>query len=213
MARFSPLSGEGFEQLLRACDADPQRASVRYQALRRRLVWFFETKGSRAPEDHADETLTRIARKLGGGEVIQQVETYALGVARYVLLESMRRTVETSLNDDVPEPASDEEGQEEGEEARVRCMESCLSSFSGSDRDLILTYYLGERRGRIDARRALADRLGIPVSALRIRVFRLRQRLHGCVLGCVERGVAVMNPAVPSVPGVRSIADGRAGAR
>lgn len=204
--QINSLTREGFDGLLRAFDADPQRAGARYHALRRKLIWFFETKGSRAPEDHADETLTRIAGKLARGERINEVESYALGVARFVRLESLRQTVETSLTQDVPEPRVSEDPTGTDADHRVICMERCLSKLSGTDRHMIVTYYLGERRGRIDARKALAGQLGIPVAALRIRVFRVRQRLHTCVCACVQRLGAAMDADVRPVPDVSSIA-------
>lgn len=210
-APLSLASRRGYDRLLRALDADPERAGARFESLRRRLVWFFERRGSRAAEDHADETLTRVAGKLEAGEPIQNVETYSLGVARFVRLEALRGPRETTLDPEhveavavSPAPVEDED-----RDRRLTCMERCLTVCSPEERELILTYYLGEHRGRIDLRRELADRLGIPVAALRIRAFRIRQRLLACVTSCLERVDREMNRGFASV---RSM-DARGGVR
>lgn len=202
--RFSPVTGRGFDRLLRALDEDPDRAEARYAQLRRRLVWFFERRGLPAAEDHADETLTRVAQKLESGEQVEDVETYSLGVARFVRLESLRQVRETPLDLEMVEPSTgariavtDDEPDD-----RLPCMQRCLAACSAEERELILTYYLGESRGRIDLRRALAARLGIPVAALRIRAFRTRQRLLACVTTCLERVGTAMNGRLASVQGM-----------
>jgi len=47
---------------------------------------------------------------------------------------------------------------------------------------LILRYYQGEQRAKIENRRALAERLGLTINALRIRASRIRSRLEACVI-------------------------------
>jgi DNA-directed RNA polymerase specialized sigma24 family protein len=81
------ITQDAFDLLLRKLDEDRDRAGERYEAARRKLVKFFELRGSDAPEEHADETLNRVARKLAEGERIENVNAYLLGVARLVLKE------------------------------------------------------------------------------------------------------------------------------
>ena len=45
----------------------------------------------------------------------------------------------------------------------------------------MLDYYQGDKQSLIDRRKALADRLGIPINALRLRVNRIRIQLENCV--------------------------------
>lgn len=199
--RFSPVTGRGFDRLLRSLDEDPDRAEARYAHLRRRLVWFFERRGLPAAEDHADETLTRVAQKLEAGERVEDVGTYSLGVARFVRLESLRQVRETPLDLETVEPSVEPRTPVTVDEPddRLPCMQRCLAACSAEERELILTYYLGESRGRIDLRRALAARLGIPVATLRIRAFRTRQRLLACVTTCLERVGTAMDGRLASV--------------
>ena len=61
------LNAPAFQRLLARLDADPARAGERYEDLRRTLVRFFEWRGAPFPDDHADETFDRVARRLDEG--------------------------------------------------------------------------------------------------------------------------------------------------
>src|SRR5437773_826195 len=84
------LTSAAFHRLLARLDPDPQRAGEKYEALRRRLVAFFEWRGAPWPEEHADETIDRVAKRAAEDEAVINVEAYAVGVARMVLLEALR---------------------------------------------------------------------------------------------------------------------------
>src|SRR5215831_12242937 len=84
------LTEEGFTRLLEALDSDRDRAAERYEHLRRSLIKYFDWRGSNNSERGADETIDRLARKLSEGNIVDDLHTYALGVARYVHLESLR---------------------------------------------------------------------------------------------------------------------------
>ena len=86
------LTPEAFTKLLAKLSPDPDIAGGEYEELRRRLIKFFEWRGAFFPEDLADETLTRTARKIDKGEEIEKnVIALALGVAHFVFLETSRR--------------------------------------------------------------------------------------------------------------------------
>src|SRR5215475_3505065 len=83
------LTPKAFTKLLDKLSADPEIAGGEYEELRRRLIKFFEWRGSLFPEDLADETLNRTARKIDGDEEIEKnVIALALGVAHFVFLET-----------------------------------------------------------------------------------------------------------------------------
>src|SRR6187401_2822513 len=84
------LTPRGFERLLDHLHADRDAAGRIYEQLRRRLVRFFEGRRCAFPDEHADETLNRVARKLDAGEAIQDVTTYVIGIARMVVREVAR---------------------------------------------------------------------------------------------------------------------------
>lgn len=68
---------------------------------------------------------------------------------------------------------------------RYECFERCLQSLPDENRDVILEYYQEEKRSKIDRRKTLAERLGVPLNALRIRACRIRAKLETCVGDCV----------------------------
>ena len=76
---------------------------------------------------------------------------------------------------------------ENDEESRLTCLRSCLQTLSPDNRDLILQYYQGEKGEKIENRKKLLQRLGIPVNTLRMRALRLRERLQSCVEECQGR--------------------------
>ena len=53
-------------------------------------------------------------------------------------------------------------------------------------RELILEYYQEDRRAKIQLRQQLADRLHIPLNALRIRTHRIRMSLEECIKSCLQ---------------------------
>src|SRR5437870_12644858 len=86
----SALTSEAFAKFLACLDADGQRAGEKYEDLRRTLIRFFEWRGAPFPEEHADETFNRVARKLGEGVQIKNVGGYCYEVARLVHLEALK---------------------------------------------------------------------------------------------------------------------------
>src|SRR5215471_13414988 len=61
------LTAPAFEGLLGALDADRDRAAEEYERLRTRLIGLLRWWGASQPEDLADETLDRVARKIQDG--------------------------------------------------------------------------------------------------------------------------------------------------
>lgn len=189
------LTGEAFDQLLASLDADRERAGHEYEGVRRKLLKFFEWRGSDAPEEHADETINRVARKLAAGERIDNLNGYFLGVARLLFKEVLRgrdreRAALHQLQ--IQTPAHAEEADiDDAAERRRECLENCLRALSADERALISGYYEHDADSRIRHRRELAAALRIPLNALRIRAHRIRAGLEACVRQCVGREGAV----------------------
>jgi DNA-directed RNA polymerase specialized sigma24 family protein len=184
----SALNEETFDRLLGALDANREHAAERYEDLRRTLLRFFEWRGAPFPEEHADETFDRVARRLDQGVVVSNIGAYLYGVARHVLLETRKdperhRVAVDVLALDPAQPVADESGDDEG---RLVCLEKCLNGLAPDARALIVGYYRDDTCGRIETRRAMAARLGINADALANRAQRLRDKLHGCVRACLS---------------------------
>jgi DNA-directed RNA polymerase specialized sigma24 family protein len=179
------LTAGAFASLLTRLGPDPERAGSSYEHLRRALVSFFAWRGAATPEECADETLDRLAARLDEGVAVKDVPRFAHGIARLVLLEHWRRPDARSvpLEELAPQPATVAETPED--DALRQCLDRCLDELVPESRDLILEYYGGEGRSRIDRRKRTAQALGVSESALRSRAQRLRDQLEGCVRRCL----------------------------
>ena len=183
------MNKESFDAFLTSLDQDRLRAAEKYEQIRLRLINFFIWRGGQFPEDDADETINRIIRKLGEGNQIRDTATYVYGIARMVALEGgRRRELQVSLNDERVFAAPSESDESEGTELRLWCLDQCLDKLKAEARELITDYYRNEKSEKIEHRRRLAERLGIPVNALRIRALRTREKLSACIEGCLEKG-------------------------
>lgn len=181
------LTQESFDKLLLALGDDRDSGGEKYLEIRANLIRFFEWRGCPFPEDHADETFNRIAKRVAEGEQITNPAGYAMGVARLLVLEIIkgRQREQVALN----ELTNNAETQTEtsDDECRIDCLRGCLQDLPDDNRQLILDYYQGEKGDKIQNRKKLMDKLGIPVNTLRMRALRLRERLQVCVENCVSQ--------------------------
>ena len=177
------MTAAGFERLLQRLDADPDRAAAEYELLRLALVKFFDWRGAWEPEECADETVDRLAQKLQGETHVDDVRRYAHGIARLVLLESLRRQGQSPVVAH-PHLASFPATSEQETSDLQQCFDRCLAELPDESRTLVLRYYQ-EGRSKADYRRRLAAAAGFSETALRSRVQRVRDRLEQCVQGCL----------------------------
>jgi DNA-directed RNA polymerase specialized sigma24 family protein len=182
------LRPEHFEALLQRLGPDREFAGTRYEQLRRRLVTVFEYRRCSHPEELADQTLDRTARRLqemGSDFVGSDPARFVFGVAWNVARESFRRTSTFPLPDKW-EPVSPVASEAEDERERA-CLDRCLEDLEAPDRDLILGYHQGEKSARIRRRSELAHELGMSPNALRLKIHRITGCLRECVVGCTKR--------------------------
>lgn len=179
------LSAEAFEALLNALADDRTRAAERYERIRAKLIRYFSWERCPSPEDCADDTLNRMARRILDGEEILNAESYSYGVARLVFKETLSREQrEHAVAEELRKRLTAEDHDADDGRAE-ECLASCLAALTPEQRGFILEYYRGERRARIEARRQMADRLGLPLNAVRNRALRLREKLEACTLSCL----------------------------
>jgi len=182
------LTQEAFDRLLAALGHDRDTAAARYLEIRRNLVRLFEWRGCSTPEEYADETINRCARKMGEGDDIRDVPTYCIGIARMVLLEMRRdRAREARPLEEAPEPRVPAAEPEMDVDRRAECLRGCLGQLSPDTRKLILHYYQGDKGDKIRNRKSLTELLGVPASTLRMRALRVRERLQMCAENCMQR--------------------------
>src|ERR1041384_6721175 len=120
------LTQEAFDKLLIALGGDRESGSEKYLEIRNNLTRFFEWRGCSFPEDHADETFNRIAKKLDEGEQILNPPGYAMGVARLLLLEILKsRQREQSALNEIGTAGETYVADDDGED-RLECPRDCL---------------------------------------------------------------------------------------
>ncbi len=196
------LTKDAFDRLLSVLDPDRNEAGLKYERIREKLTNLFRWRGCLEPESYVDETIDRVARKIGEGAEVQARDPYLYfhGVALNVLREHWKKTQRHGVKslDELPVSDSpaidpvmerDQHAERENHEVRLECLEDCVGALpQAASRD---------RHGAITRRPAgpksaqrneLAKRLGIPINALRIRAFRIRGELEDCVGRCVKRG-------------------------
>jgi DNA-directed RNA polymerase specialized sigma24 family protein len=195
----SGLTQAGFELLLARLHPERDQAGQKYELLRAKLLKFFAYRGCASPDQAADETVNRVARRLEEGEAIraEDASAYFLGVARNVLREYWARPEGSwrALDDIAPGDLSapDEPPADEEEERLWACFDRCLGTMDPRQRELVVEYYEWGRRQRIGSRKDLCRRLGLTLNAVRIRAHRIRASLERCVRRCGASGE--MEPA------------------
>ena len=178
-------------------DSDQDSGAQKYEEMRQKLISYFDRRGCRFPEDLADETLNRVAHKLDEKGSITNVTPaqFCYIKARQVLHEYWRRPEqkEIALED---MPVSDQtdrrtflstnlNDERDEQEKWMECLKECLQKLKPQDHELIIKYYYGEERVKIDNRQKLAEELGISSKTLVMRALRIRNRLEDCVKKCV----------------------------
>jgi DNA-directed RNA polymerase specialized sigma24 family protein len=189
-----------FREFLHWLDEGTNSDGQRYLEVRRRLELYFDRKNCVAPGELADETLNRVARKLEENGEITDVGPlqYCYIVAKYVFLETLRAEKRAPfyrpLTNANPSNLSGQsatlleaDSASHQKEKTAECLDHCLMNLPSADRDLIVEYYRGHQRDKIERRAALATQFGLTANALSIRACRVRQKLETCIQACLKK--------------------------
>src|SRR4051812_48834551 len=86
------LNTRAFQRLLTWLDEDANSDGQKYLEMRRRLLAYFDRKNCLTPDELADETLNRVARRLEEEGAIEgdTPARYCYIVARFVFMEHLR---------------------------------------------------------------------------------------------------------------------------
>ena len=172
----SYLTPDNFERFLTALDPDRERAAIKYEQLRARLIRFFVSKGSSSAEELTDDVINRVIQRIEAVEKVDDVNLYSYGVAKFVLKESIKKQPQATPLRAVPDVAERDSERE--------CLERCIGQLPSNEQDLILEYYLSSGPSKIEQQRRLAEEMHVSVNALRIRAHRIRQALENCIREC-----------------------------
>jgi DNA-directed RNA polymerase specialized sigma24 family protein len=190
------LTQVAFRRLLEWLDDGTESNGETYLEIRRRLVAYFDRRNRPAADDLADETLNRVGRTLEktGSIAVTPPARYCYVIARFVLLEDLRRARRHIQVDEARTPSLGDGPDESGllKERRLDCLDRCLGLLKEDQRELAVEYYRDAKRQRIERRRGLAGRLGITMNALGIRACRIRAALETCVDACCRNASGVL---------------------
>lgn len=180
MRREKTITEESLKDLLTWLDEDSEAAGQKYETIRKRLIKIFVVRGCGDAEDLADVTITRVAARLPEirDNYVGEKISYFCGVARKVYLESRRRKEITT--DSLPPPRT-----QTRPDTMRECLRECLDRLPREQRELVLEYYLYDKRAKIDHRKLLAEELMISANALRLKAHHIRASLEKCVRDCV----------------------------
>ena len=157
-------------------------AAAEYERLRLRLVTFFRLRFPADADALADEAIDRLARRLGEGTPVESLAAYALGIARFLVMETAARR---RKEDEAARAASYDVAlhvEDEEPDAAIAALKNCLESIGPRSSQLILAYYVAEGDGsRIERRQQLAQAAGLSLNALRNRALRIRTALEACM--------------------------------
>jgi RNA polymerase sigma factor (sigma-70 family) len=180
LRKFHVLNAEDFGRLLAWLDADRERAGELYEKIRRRLVTILAARGCPVPEELADETFDRVARRVK--DIADSYEgdkiTYFFGVANNVHHEYLKRPAPPA---DLPRHEPDDEKEQIHD-----CLEKCLLEQPEEARQLITQYYAADKQAKIDLRKQLAETMGVSINTLRLRALRIREKLQECIENCAN---------------------------
>jgi DNA-directed RNA polymerase specialized sigma24 family protein len=172
---------------------DESSGARTYEEIRRKLILLFRWRGCYIPEELADETIDRVERAVLKPDFHYDEGDKALyfrGFARNVFREWLRKERRlptdpiTETHIELPAPSTNPEP----DDLRRAYLEHCLNKLPSESKSLVLRYYRGDKREKIDGRQLQAKELGIELNALRIQAYRLRNELRRCVEDCEAKG-------------------------
>lgn len=189
MPRERGSTDKSFNELLAWLHPEPETAALMYETIRADLIRIFRWRSCSDPEGMADETIIRVTRKVGeiAASYIGSHTSYFYGVAKNLLHEYDRRR-DVSLSPPAEQFILAPQTEEDDSSERVyECFEGCLKRLEAAERKLVIRYYDGQGRAKIDGRKRLAGKLGIDLNALRVRTRRIRAKLRECIEKCLAK--------------------------
>jgi DNA-directed RNA polymerase specialized sigma24 family protein len=180
MKNSDALSPEYFQGFLNLLSENPETAAREYSVLREKFVRFFILRGlsSGEAESASDETLDRMIAKMREGEEIEDPTRYGYGIARFILLEKLRK--QKRLGAALEELRfSSESSDRDVSNNLLDILKECLASLTEDDRTLLLEYFAVEDAGELNKQRRaeLAKKYDLSSTYLRQKIFRLKNQI------------------------------------
>jgi RNA polymerase sigma factor (sigma-70 family) len=182
---------EQFDGLMTWLGSSTEDPGDKYETIRQSLVKLFVWNGCWDAEDLADEAIDRVMRKVSELVIDYSGDPalYFYGVAKMLLKERRRQKTISSESQSLEAWAMTTPHQQTDDTDEINrtfeCLEECIAKLPADSRELILDYYQEEKRAKIDFRRQIAERMGMDVENLRVKVFRIRASIYKCMEKCL----------------------------
>lgn len=177
MIREKHITQEDFATLLTWLDPDPDKAAIRHENIRSKLIRVLAGRGCYEAEDLADETIDRVILRISRirDTYVGEPALYFYGVANKVHLEWLRKQKKRVCVEFNETYISFENKNSDEEYERL---ERCLRQLPNDLHELIVEYYQKEKRAKIEHRRRLAAKWGLSLGALKTKTSRIRAKLR-----------------------------------
>lgn len=175
----SQSDANSFDRLLRALEPEAVSVSDSFRRCRTKLVRFFLWRHCDDPDNLADETTSRLVKKVQAGQEISADHpySYVFAIAKNVFLEYLRAKEKSGVQTDI-----DDLREEAVPEGTDDCWSQCVTQLPAERREFLEAYFLDD----ID-REAFAHEKGMSINALRLTVHRYKKALLRCVENCLRR--------------------------
>lgn len=176
----SSLDQTDYDLLLKLLGPGSSSPEAGFQRCRLKLIKFFSWRRCPDPSNLADETIVRLLKNIKQGQMTSSPTPYryVYAIARNVYREHRREMEKPQLvsyDDAVATwaPETSDDG----------CRELCLKRLPNEKLELLNQYYLLNRQ-------ALADKLQLSLSGLRVKIHRIKEELRNCCEDCQKRSAS-----------------------
>lgn len=177
------MNGEVFARFLNYLDSDPSRAQDQYKNIHQKVANFAEFSGAADGTQVADEALDRCARRLDEGVNVPRpkFEGYARTTAKNICQEQ-RRADQRTKTAFLTIFANQSDAANKDATGIYRLMKECFKKLLPTEQELLKDYCrIAQASDRVQKRKELATLLELTEVALRLAIWRLRQRLERCL--------------------------------
>jgi DNA-directed RNA polymerase specialized sigma24 family protein len=175
----SSLDQTDYDLLFKLLDPGSSSPESGFQRCRLKLIKFFSWRRCPDPSNLADETIVRLLKNVKEGQMTSS-ETpykYVYAIAHNVYREHRREIEKHQL------VSYDDAVGSWTLESSDDCRELCLKRLPNEKMELLNQYYLLDRQ-------ALADKLQLSLSGLRVKIHRIKEELRNCCDDCQKRSAS-----------------------
>ncbi|MBX7169405.1 MAG: hypothetical protein K1X72_00520 [Pyrinomonadaceae bacterium] len=188
MPKDTVLTQDDFEALLLWFSPDREEAGAKYEEIRNGLIRYFNFKGCSEPENLADETINRVAKKFSTLDTNNSNKhiTFFYGFASNIYKEFRKKIEQKTVEIDPNLRDKNDEDEYKQKENKYHCLDKCLGKLSEMDRHLAIQYFCKEKSAKFEHRRQLAEQLELKMGTLHVKVHRLKSVLRNCLENCLK---------------------------